>query len=480
MILKTRQTWLAAAGAAALAMTGCNSPPTVTEVRETTAGVTAQMLTEADATARETADGEAVAAIVGGANEAQGGSDSATLWSYPEEAATRAQFQRIKRFLEERVFTEENHESTEDYALIFRLMGDDICTDGSFVADPQCIRTVDAMELRLKAEKMHGTDGADLSITVLLGAKRAAPVTYLVGPQRLAVQYALGELRAAAQALGTEGAQFAAQLPQVLEGRLETSLERKGAKHFQLAFSVLEAARMEQTTDQGLFAFRTAAASPLSSLEVLAANKRVRVKADLGATRVSYPYGVYRPGGIAGTQLNLELGGLSYDIEAAEDQAELAIGKLGLGNSQTRVTLDEMTLFTADLNKDAGRTVDVTFERDGERLVSATVSPEFDLALHYALAPLGVDSGGEVPAHFDNEGYRFRLFGQGGAKVGFVYPNEETGAGGTLKLLAGNFLFSSSKGPSLTAATGACITSSNELPEGGHPVIDSLQTVACE
>ena len=60
----------------------------------------------------------------------------------PAQDSFDAQVAQIRKFLKERIFVEENLESSDSFSATFRVPGSAICSDGTTAADPACVSQV--------------------------------------------------------------------------------------------------------------------------------------------------------------------------------------------------------------------------------------------------------------------------------------------------------------------------------------------------
>lgn len=343
-----------------------------------------------------------------------------------------AQGEKAAKFLRERIFTQENLEEKTGDALIFRITGEDICTDGSVAPDPACVASFDRYEIRLKA--MRPDQGID--VTLLVGPSRFAPLRVKLAKDALALDVDLAQTKSAYQYFYEgSGSTTPAGLPRVMEGVVELSATKHGDHDFTVATSVLQAIRIETDTPNGAITFQTAVKKPLSSTRFIGPEQRLLMTVDVGETNILFPYKSYLSTGTAGQQLEVHLGGLSYSFDTRQGAQEIYVAQIGLGDGQSYVALDGRTIFTIDLNPRSGRHFDLSVARGADGIPVVKVLPEYDVALGYGLQPLAADA--RIPAWAYEEHLSMKLSGEGGPSVKQLPPDSTTGFPGALKVVSG-------------------------------------------
>lgn len=479
-------------------LVGCGSPVTAEDVSKTTVARISQHLRGAGEAAQVMDRVGGISSVlgswgqvqdsfsgvpVGGTASACDGGRSCSASAVPASSSsvaspTQAQIdestEQLVAFLRDRVFTKQNLESSDATTAVFRINGDDICTGGGGREQEACVNEVDKLELRIRATPV-GSDGIDLA--VLIGPARVVPVTFVLRVEALAVQVDLGGVKSALGFWADASGQ-SASLPRTMEGLVELRLQKNQELDYTLSSSILSAVAVEVVSTDGVTSIRSAEAVPLSALRLDAVNRRVGVDLDLATTEISLPYRQVVPNGAAGNQLGILLSGLSFSFTAEEGQQAALIAHIGLGDAQSRVTLDNQVLFSADLNELSNRHFDleVTPGADGEPLFK--VLPEFDLVTRFFLKPLLADRSHTVPSYYEDETYRVRL--SGGDNPTFRPLKAAPGFPGGLQILSGVLqIETSATGVSpVTVNPGECLVGTG-IVDGGHPILGRLAAKPC-
>ncbi len=391
----------------------------------------------------------------------------------PPEESFNAEADRIAKYLEERIFTQENLEESDATSGTFKLGGDDICSDGTTPADPNCVSEVDKLDLRIKAV-LGDPNGVDL--TFLVGPNKLAPLTVIIREDSLAVQFDLAQIKATIEFLSTQQGTVVT-LPRVMEGVIELKLQKNGEKDITFSSSVLAAVNVEVDGANGATQFTTAIAAPLHSLRLEGAAKKATFSLNLGRTTVAQPYKNVNASGTAGNRVTYTLSGLSYDFTAQEGQQDFTVAHVGLGDATSSYTLDGQEIYTADLNQLSGRHFDLSLQKDTDGLPIVKVTPEFDLIQKFAFGLLSADQ--YVAPHAASETYRVRLSGGGQPSIKPVNKND-AGFNGGLKVVTGTLELSTNRPgeAAITVPTGSCLTE-KAFEDGGHPVFGHLTVTAC-
>ncbi|QDE89187.1 hypothetical protein BHS06_09600 [Myxococcus xanthus] len=485
--MQNSRSWLAAVAAVAFVATGCDSDeaPDAKKVAdiaasrsaETLRGVSSSMKTVSGLSTLNGLD-DAMALFGAGFEGVPlpglpAGDEGEALSALFDADEVDAQADELERFLRERVFTEANVESSEDNATVFRLKGEQICTDGREPADADCVRFVDDAQLRVRATNL-GDDSLELEL--LIGAKRAEPLALRFLPKAVSLVVDLGGLKGAVEQLDAESAGF---LPKVMVGQVELKVTKEGESHWIVSASILDALRLELALEGSTFAFSSARATPLVAFEADGQAKRARFSLDLNTTEVRLPYTGLAPS-LRGKDWTVSLAGISYSVEATENQTDFVVKNLGLGDAQTHVSLGNDKLFALDLNEQSGRHFDVTLTRGADGAPLLKVQPEFDLVTRFYLAPLKADPASEIPAAYEDATYRLRLSGgAGGPSLRAAPANSATGFKGGLQVVTGELLISANDSQ-VVVAQGQCLVGAEPVSENDASLLSYLRQGSCE
>lgn len=486
-----RKFWLTGTMMIALGAVGCSDAPEAKEVSETTASRSAEMIRAASASARvmsemsslesmgstatilqQTFGAVPVMGPPSGCTDPQGCPSpmpSNPVPTDPKLADERAA--QLEKYLKERIFTEENVESTEGDSTIFRIQGDDACTTGETAPRAECVKTVDQMELRIRATRTD-KDGMDLGFQ--FGPQRDEPVVLSFAEKTVAVAVDLGETKEAVKFLYPAAA---GQLPRVMVGKVELRLTENGEQDITFSTGILDAIRIEVDGDEGTHTFTTAKATPLSQLRMDARARRLGFELNLGTSEYRGPYG--GSSSLASQQWVVSLSGASFAFNAEEGQNDFIIAHVGLGEAQSYIELNGTKLFTADLNAASGRHFDLNLSRGADGLPLVRVLPEFDLVTKFFMAPLKADPQADVPSYYEDETYQVRLSGGGSPSLRPVGANSATGFPGGLQVVSGE-LSLSGRDASVTVPAGKCLVGTEAAPEGSHPLLGHFEARDCQ
>jgi hypothetical protein len=484
--------WLTGTLMMALCGVGCSSPPDAKEVSDTTATRTSDMVRAASTSARVMGEMSSFKSLGSAATILQdtfakvpiagspstctdpNGCSSVTLPGNPiptDATAADAEAALLEKYLRERIFTEANVEATQGDSTIFRLMGDDVCTTGAAPADADCVKAVDAMELRIRATRT-AKDGMDLGFQ--LGANHDEPLVLSFGKDTVAVIVDLAESKNVVQVLAPDAA---TQLPRVMVGKVELRLTKNGEQDLTFSTGILDAIQIEMDENGATHSFTTAKATPLTELRMDAAAKRVSFEMNLGTTEYKGPYG--GSSSLSSQQVVFSLSGASFAFSADEGQQDFVIAHMGLGEAQSYMSLNGTKVLTADLNSLSGRHFDLNLSKGADGLPLVRVLPEFDLMAKFFMAPLKVDSSAEVPSFYEDQSYRVRLSGGGTPSVRPVAANTASGFPGGLQVVSGE-LSLTGKDASVTVPAGKCLVSKDTVAQGGHPLLGHFEARNCQ
>jgi hypothetical protein len=440
--------WVTGTVALALGAVGCQpAAPEPEDVAQVTAKRSGDLVRNVGSSMRTLSNLSAlktltdVASSVGGFGNAGGGLQGMSITrmaeeaplpvpSVPDEVTSQAQAALVEKYLRERIFIEANVEETKGSSTTFRITGEDLCTDGSAPAAPECVAEVDKYELRIRATN-KGDDGLDLEL--LFGPNRAEPLSLSFTDVRVGMIVDLGGVKDTVKYLNPE-----TELPRVMVGRVELALTSKGPQDVELQTSILDALSVEWDTAAGAYAFSTAKVSPLSETRVWQQDGAnwARVALNLGTTEIRTPYSGTKAE-FSGEQYVASLSGLSYAMEGQEGSEALTLTHLGLGEAQSSLVLGNHKLATADLNALSGRHFDLNVAKGTDGLAVLSVRPEFDLSVFTDMEPVYEYAEGEQPIDDFRKNFQVRLSGGDAPSVRPVPANTSTGFPGGLQVVSG-------------------------------------------
>jgi hypothetical protein len=440
--------WVTGTVALALGVVGCQpAAPEPEEVAEVTARRSGDLVRNIGSSMRTLSNLSAlktltdVASSVGGFGNVGGGLQGMSITRLaeeaplpvpgaPDEATSQAQAALVEKYLRERIFIEANVEETKGSSTMFRITGEDLCSDGSTLADPECVTAVDKYELRIRATN-KGDDGLDLEL--LFGPNRAKPLSLSFTGVRVGMIVDMGGVKATVNHLSPE-----TELPRVMVGRVELALTSKGPQDVEFQTSILDALSVEWDSATGAYAFNTAKVSPLFGMKVWQKDgaNRARVALNLGTTEIRTPYNGPKAE-FSGKQYVASLSGLSYEMEAQEGSEALTLAHLGLGEAQSYLALGDHKLATVDLNALSGRHFDLHVAKGTDGRVVLSVKPEFDLSVFTDMEPVYEYAEGEQPIDDFRKDFKVRLSGGDAPSVRPVPANTSTGFPGGLQVVSG-------------------------------------------
>ncbi|HZH75860.1 MAG TPA: hypothetical protein VEY88_07505 [Archangium sp.] len=439
--------WMTGTVALALGTVGCQPPaPEPEDVAEVTAKRSGDLVRNLGSSMRTLSNLSAlktltdVTSSVGGFGNVGGGLQGMSITrmaeeaplplpGVPDETTSQAQAALVEKYLRERIFIEANVEETKGSSTTFRVTGEDLCSDGSTLATPECVAQVDKYELRIRATN-KGNDGLDLEL--LFGPNRSEPLSLSFSDVRVGMIVDLGGVKDTVKYVNPE-----TELPRVMVGRVELALTSKGPRDLEFQTSILDALSVEWDMAAGTYAFSTAKASPLTETKVWQKDGAnwARVALNLGTTEIRIPYSG-KKAAFAGKPYVASLSGLSYAMEGQEGSEALTLSRLGLGQAQSYVALGEHKLATVDLNALSGRQFDLRVEKGADGLAVLSVQPEFDLSVFTDTGPVYEYAAGEAPRDLKTN-FNVRLSGGSAPSVRPVAANTATGFPGGLQVVSG-------------------------------------------
>jgi len=439
--------WVTGTVALALGVVGCQPPaPEPEDVAEATARRSGDLIRNLGSSMRTLSNFSAlktlteVTSSIGGFGNLGGGLQGMSITrmaeesplpvpGVPDETTSQAQAALVEKYLRERIFIEANVEETKGSSTTFRITGEDLCSDGSAPAAPECVAAVDKYELRIRATN-KGDKGMDLEL--LFGPNRTEPLSLSFSDVRVGMIVDLGGVKDTVKLVSPE-----TELPRVMVGRVELALTSKGPRDVEFQTSILDALSVEWDAKEGAYAFSSAKVSPLSEVKVWQKDgaNQARVALNLGTTEVRAPYSGTKAE-FAGQPYVVSLSGLSYEMEAQEGSEALTLAHLGLGEAQSYLALGDHKLVTVDVNALSGRHFDLHVAKGADGRAVLSVRPEFDLSVFTNMEPLYEDAEGGA-SDGSGQSFNLRLSGGEAPSVRSVPANTSTGFPGGLQVVSG-------------------------------------------
>lgn len=288
------------------------------------------------------------------------------------------------------VFDEANIVDRPPGALVFGLSGSMVCTagDSTITPDPECVKNVDTLELRLKVTGSY-------DFTLQVGPKHIEPlVLQLRAKKSIAVVTDLARLRETVDFVNSKyaSAPVPGQLSTLTRGRVELKLEKNGEHDFTLSQSNLDDVFFSITHDGAERSYSSRARSPIYAVRIEGPAKKATVSVDQGPiTAHFFQRDISSSTTGLGAPLLLSLSGFSGTLVLAEG-SPVRLSHLGLGDGQSTLTSNGTNLLTVDLNASTGRHFDVTAQGiDGGARFEVT--PGFELKVAATLAQIfGTDA----------------------------------------------------------------------------------------
>lgn len=389
--------------------------------------------------------------------------------------------EQMSRFLREVIFTEDNYEGDG----VYRIRGRDVCNQGDTVApvdgegapepdadaDNDCEQMVDDMQLRIQVMLVDG--GFDA--TLLVGPHRAKPLKLESRDDRITVVANLGAAKAAIEHIASvTGAEV--ELPDVLEGVFAATVRRDGDSAATLSLAVREDVWVQVGTEDGDVSVEVAAAEPLARLSLDAIARHLEAEANAGPISASLPWTLLESdsegSAIRGT-LHVDIAGATGTAVLDDDEESVVLTGLGLGDSTSRVTLDDQVLWSMDVNADHGRTFDLTVTpADGG--ATLVVDPALQVAVTMDMRPV-TESGDTVDPAQDGDTYELVFDGE--SPTAQVIEGDET-QDGALRIVSGHLHMAATGVPSIDVDAGQCLLSS-DAEDGDGSALAGLSSGTC-
>jgi hypothetical protein len=177
------------------------------------------------------------------------------------------------------------------------------------------------------------------------------------------------------------------------------------------------------------------------------------------------------------------LGGFTGEFSVSKGATDLTFSGLGLGNSTSRVALNNDPLGTLDVNPNNGRKLTMSFKKTAEGTL-VTFDPALDIKLAMMLNKLSDSLRVDMPDWLSDEIFDVML--GGAAKPSVLVPAATCDANGNLtsknqlKVVTGNLSMSSSSLSSpVTVAAGMCLVPVDVVDSNAHP-FSHVKSATCQ
>lgn len=402
----------------------------------------------------------------------------------------------IAEFLETKIFTDANVESSGDGYAVFLIPGAALCEREQCdyvcdaagcvdacetVVDAECAQSVDTIEVRIKATAV-GDDGVDLALWI--GPSKFEPIVLQLRPDSIATEVELGDVKQAVELIAELNGEPLTDMPSVFEGRLRLALMVHGEQDVEVEAGVVHAVHVVAAGTYGDIDVQVAAANPLWSLRADGIAQYVSFMVDAGEVNVSLPYAEITDDLLSTGVFSVHVGGLSYAVTLEEGATVLSVTDIGFGATDSTVKLNNTVLFSGSLNADSGRTLALSVAPDAlHDSALFEVTPGLDLRLGFFLAAIAGDLTTPPEAYLLDETYRVALSGEGSASI--LPRGEDLLAGfpGGIEVVSGSLSISSTPGTGdpveVLVPAGQCLVGVDVLPEGAHPLLGHLAVTAC-
>ena len=408
----------------------------------------------------------------------------------------------LVRAIMDSVFSPDFVEEKTSTSVTFKLPADAFCMSDTITTSPtgeeliessldaDCAASYADMVIRLRVTSMAA---GNLDIELLVGEARHAPLRLEIYRGKLALELDLAALKATINTVMTAQGQTDVELPEVMQGRLRAELVKNGDKDFTASFSVLSAVSVRFQVDGELIALDLAPKSPAFSARFDGVNKQISLELDAGAIDLSIPASLMESSSemtctipIDGTEpicepvssspsivgtYALHIGGVSGRTVFDGTADQLIFENLGLGDSTSTFSINDLPLVTVDLNPNAQRRLGAVLTSLGDSTggVKLEVSPLVDLAVALTMKNIADQVTDMEPWMLDE------LFG---VLLDGTAPAVAIREGG-VEVLSGNLKLSS-KQTTVEVAAGMCLLQAPPSDiVASHP-FEELLSGACE
>ena len=173
----------------------------------------------------------------------------------------------------------------------------------------------------------------------------------------------------------------------------------------------------------------------------------------------------------------LDWKGLSFTATARDGDDVVRIDNIGLGDSTSRIKLDDHTLIAVDLNPSADRRFALSVRPASTGLPLVTFAPELDLSLAFDMRPLA-DAGDLIDSWLVHETYRITFDGDEPTWQA-IAEDPIAGTPGALRIRSGELnLASSAADAPVTVSAGGCLVA-DPVDAGEHPILGAVAAGDC-
>jgi len=394
----------------------------------------------------------------------------------------------LKTWLDERILTDTNLETRDSDGAVYLLHPDPTCRPLPADGDPagtlpdvnaDCADKLTKLPIRIE---LH-PDGDGARFRILIGPDRLELSTFTVHSDLLAIEIDLDQAKRATDYINAtlgDGSPMSGSQVTRLVGRVRYSLHKDCDKKVTFAVSVLAPIDVAVADASGApnGEIKVGVSDPAFSLTGDGVARTLTIGVNLARTDVITTWDP-NGSGVKNSDYHVALGGLTGQSTLTEDQKDLTVKGLGIG--ETFLEVRGTKIFDLNLNPDDMRRFDLHATVNADGLPRFEVTPRFDLSLGYHFSAVASDFVSAPPSYFLDETYGVRLVnGSAPAAIQAVASNSAAGFAGGIKVEAGTLTISSSSVPdAVTVPTGKCLTGNPSPPAGAHPILGALSVTDC-
>jgi len=370
---------------------------------------------------------------------------------------------KFAQFLRDHVFAEGNLETEDGQSATFLLRPAVMCE----VSNDSCTDFFTKNQIRLL---VSSPSEGDVQIALLYSEQRFNPLTFHVSRQRVGLSVDLGASADTIRAFNGD----AGMVPDHFAGVVLFELVKNAVLDYSLRVSVVQDIAISLTKDSKQYAFGLAATSPTWEARANGNTRTITLTENLGAVSGKVPLSAFVDSvfdlglddpAAGNDPIDVLFAGLTGAVNLDGASDHLRFTGVGLGNATSFIKHGQDVLFSADLNAQSGRTMDLDVSLATDDSTMIQFSPMLDMTLHFAFSALA-NQVRNLPAYTLDDTLRVNLAGD-------AHPTIKSlrNAAHALQVVTGQLMLTSSAFPdkNITVSAGQCLSTQTPASGDDHP-----------
>lgn len=356
--------------------------------------------------------------------------------------------QDLSKLIKENILIPDNIEAQTATEITYLLKSQNVCATAENESERgDCVEVLDKMQVRLVVTSPE----ADIfNVALHTGSSRVNPVNLRIAADGLELEGDLAQAKTSLEQLKTALNLTDLELPASASGKVRAHINKLANNQYEATLATLTPVIMAGAD----FGLQLGVANPAATLTVNGATKQINAVVNMAAVELKLPFyeSIEREFEVTDEEgytytdyelvqgdkhaVELKLGGVNANITLDGAKNTLSAINLGLGDTTSRLFIDQEEVLSLELNPAQGRRVDVKIDDAGAKPV-LELAPALDVKMIFAFAKIKNKLQDlNLPGWMLNDTLTIKADGANPIRIE-PQPND------SLKVLAGALTFSS-------------------------------------